>query len=107
MQQEDFGQTTPRVIETASATTSPDNANSGPRAYLITAFGLLAAMFLALSMGSCVAATLKSAYYLVEDDVVDYLTDTGYLDPSGGYGAVGDYGQPFGYDEEPGSSAHA
>lgn len=42
------------VVETASATTSPDNASSGYAAYLIAAAGLAVAMLLAWSLASTV-----------------------------------------------------
>jgi hypothetical protein len=46
----------PPVIESASATTSPDNARSGPVAYVVTALvvGLLA--LFTLNLSSCVSA---------------------------------------------------
>ena len=60
----------PRPIETASATTSPDNVNSGPRAYYIALAALAALMIFSSMMGGCVATAFKSVYYLVEDDVL-------------------------------------
>ncbi len=74
-------QTTPsNVIETASATTSPDNVNSGNRAYIIVAASLVGLMLLSTVMGGCVSMAVKSLYYLVEDDIIatnwdEYLED--------------------------------
>lgn len=76
-----------RSVETASATTSPDNSSSGRAAYLIAAAGLLLAI--ALSMGTVglfstllrsVSYYLDSSYYL--DDGYDYDFD---LDLGDGY----------------------
>lgn len=79
------GQPSPRVIETASATTSPDNANSGNTAYLIAAAGLVLAIMLSMSLGSCASATMKSLYYLVEDDLNYYVEHQELLDPYDSY----------------------
>ncbi len=46
-------QTPPRIIETAAATTSPDNAKSGPFAYLIALAALVACCLMGLGVGSC------------------------------------------------------
>ena len=51
----------PRYIESASATTNPDNANSGAKAYVIAAIGTIFVpvsgliIILALSLGSIIA----------------------------------------------------
>ncbi len=66
----------PRVIETASATTSPDNANSGNSAYLISAVALVVVMFFATSIGGCMSSAFKSFYYLAEDDIVENYWET-------------------------------
>lgn len=75
--------TDPQVIETASATTSPDNANSGSRPYLIAVAALVGLILTFMMLGGCVSMTMKSLYYLVEDDIlsgdyVDYMNDNGY-----------------------------
>ena len=69
-----------RVIETASATTSPDNVNSGTRPYLIVVIGLIALMLLSTALGGCMSATLKSAYYLIEDDVASIDWEDSFVD---------------------------
>ncbi len=81
--QDTFGQGGPaHVIETASATTSPDNTNSGSRAYLIVGIALLVAMALSTAVGGCVASTFKSLYFLAQDDIAatdwDSVLDEGY-----------------------------
>lgn len=60
----------PQLIETASATTSPDNVNSGSRAYYIALASVIALIVFSSMMGGCVATAFKSVYYLVEDDVL-------------------------------------
>ena len=47
----------PKIIETASATTSPDNKNSGPFAYIITAVALAFLLVLALAGAGCFPRT--------------------------------------------------
>ena len=81
--QDTFGQgVSPNVIETASATTSPDNANSGSRAYLIVAIALLVTMAISTAIGGCVSSAFKSLYYLAQDDIAatdwDYILDEDY-----------------------------
>ncbi|MBQ9004990.1 MAG: hypothetical protein IJ092_01305 [Atopobiaceae bacterium] len=81
--QDAFGQeTTPRIVESASATTSPDNVNSGSRAYLAVAIALLVAMALSTSIGGCISSSFKSLYYLAQDDIAatdwDYVLDEDY-----------------------------
>jgi hypothetical protein len=76
-------QSNAQVVETASATTSPDNVNSGSRPYLIAAASLIALVLAFMMMGGCAAMTMKSLYYLVEDDIlsgdyIDYMGDEGY-----------------------------
>ncbi len=51
----------PTVIETASATTSKDNENSGPFAYVITAVAIGALLVLSLASAGCVAAIVGVA----------------------------------------------
>ena len=73
----------PRPIETASATTSPDNVNSGPRAYYIALAALAALMIFSSMIGGCVATAFKSVYYLVEDDVLATNWDEVLYDDNG------------------------
>ena len=49
------------VIETASATTSQDNSNSGPFAYIITAVTVILVLLFSLVGGGCTAAILNAA----------------------------------------------
>jgi len=44
----------PQVIETASATTSPDNANSGAKPVVIAAVGVIVLLLLSSAIGSLV-----------------------------------------------------
>ncbi|OUO32752.1 hypothetical protein [Olsenella sp. An293] len=81
------------VIETASATTSPDNA-SGPGAYVLFAIVALLLLGLVSGLSSCAGAladvayrdgryggtswvleTDSSPYGLTEDDILPYLLD--------------------------------
>ncbi|WP_417118444.1 hypothetical protein [Olsenella phocaeensis] len=45
----------PQVIETASGTTSPDNANSGAKPLVIAGLGLLLAILVFSYLGGCAA----------------------------------------------------
>ena len=83
--------TAPRPIETASATTSPDNANSGPHAYYIALGALIALILFSSMMGGCVAATFKSVYYLVEDDILATNWDEVLFDENGEEYNIYDY----------------
>lgn len=47
-----------RVVETASATTSPDNASSGPTAYVITAITLGLLVIISLASAGCVSVAM-------------------------------------------------
>ncbi len=64
----------PPVIESASATTSPDNARSGPLAYVVTALivGLLA--LFTLSFSSCMSAVgqIATSWECVHPDDYGY-----------------------------------
>lgn len=51
----------PRIIETASATTSPDNSNSGSFAYIITAVVLGLALVVSLAGAGCAAVVIAAA----------------------------------------------
>lgn len=80
-----------RVIESASATTSPDNANSGNAAYIIT--GVCLAIMVAISMlfANAFGSALELIAGEVEDDIYD---DYGIGLPSTPYDS---YGQdPYG-----------
>lgn len=74
----------PPVIESASATTSPDNARSGPVAYVVTALvvGLLA--LFTLSLSSCVSAVgqiaTTSGYARPDDYGYDHYDYYDYYD---------------------------
>jgi hypothetical protein len=46
----------PSYIESASATTNPDNVNSGVKAYVITAVAIVLLLALSVTMSSCMAA---------------------------------------------------
>ena len=62
------------VIETASATSSPEsNKNSGPFAYIITAVAIVVLLLGTLGMGACTAAIVSAAI------------DDGVTSPSGGF----------------------
>lgn len=77
-----------RSVETASATTSPDNSSSGRAAYLIAAAGLLLAIALSMGTVGLFSTLLRSvSYYL---DSSPYYLDDGYdydfdLDLGDGY----------------------
>ena len=43
----------PRLIETASATTSSDNSSSGPLAYILAALALLVCLAMGLAAKGC------------------------------------------------------
>ncbi|MBP3884023.1 MAG: hypothetical protein J6D54_03670 [Olsenella sp.] len=45
----------PQYAETASATTNPDNANSGAKPLVIAGVGFLALLLVSLALGSCIA----------------------------------------------------
>lgn len=85
------------VIESASATTSPDNANSGPFAYVVTAIAVALALAVASAITGCVSALGQYALggsgdwgyayedtYLVDDTFEDdYLDDLPHHDLDG------------------------
>ena len=79
--------TTPRIIETASATTSPDNSNSGPFAYIITAITIGALLLLSAAMGglcsAIISAAAESSTYAGSSHGSSTLPfgDHGYTDP--------------------------
>lgn len=71
----------PPVIESASATTSPDNANSGPFAYVLTAVVVGVMLVVVTSLSSCASAIGQVAVNEVLDGggrhegYDDYLED--------------------------------
>lgn len=48
------------IVESASATTSPDNANSGYLAYVITVLVLVGVLFLSMGLWSCTSSLVES-----------------------------------------------
>lgn len=59
------------VIESASATTSPDNAHSGPFAYIFTAIILVVSVILASLLGSGLASTVANSAIAVAPETRD------------------------------------
>lgn len=51
----------PRYIESASATTNPDNANSGAKAYVIAAIAIVVLIGISIGIGSCAALVGRAA----------------------------------------------
>ena len=74
----------PAVIETASATTSPDNANSGAKPVVIAAVGVVVLLLLANALGGFVAGVTRFALM----DELGRHADT--LEPGASDGAYGD-----------------
>lgn len=72
----------PAIIETASATTDPDNANSGNAAYAIAAIVVVVLLVIGSSLGSFLSTALS---YLASND--------GYYEQEWDY-----YGEPKGQD---------
>ena len=72
----------PTVIETASATTSKDNSNSGPFAYVITAVAVGTLLVLSLASAGCVAALVGTAVQEASTGRTGG-TATPYADPNG------------------------
>lgn len=82
-------------IETASATTSPDNANSGNAAYVIVAATLGVLILLSALFGRVIGSALG---YVLDDLGGELSDDYDLLDPYDGFDDYGDdYG--YGYDE--------
>ncbi|WP_077598060.1 hypothetical protein [Olsenella urininfantis] len=54
------------VIESASATTSPDNMNSGNSAYVITAVGLGLVLLLCMGVAGCVSNLVTDGVGILE-----------------------------------------
>ena len=52
----------PRYIESASATTNPDNANSGAKAYVIAAIAIVVLIGISIGIGSCAALVGRAVY---------------------------------------------
>lgn len=76
-----------QTIETASATTSPDNTASGNGAYVLVATVLLALLLLSSSVASC-AGRLAEEYLLYSDG----CPEERLLVPGDGYDGVPGYG---------------
>lgn len=84
--------TTP-VVESASATTSADNKNSGYTAFIITGITLVVICLLSWSIGGCVSSVISTAANQYADSEYDsygygygYGSDNGF-DSSNGYGS--------------------
>ena len=106
----DQGQEKRDYIETASATTSPDNPKSGKAAYVIVAIALVALVFLSSSITSCASQVIGYAIMSQEDygyGLGDELDDFG--DIGDGLDGLGndleDYGDSYGYDSGSSSSS--
>jgi hypothetical protein len=99
--------TRPRIIETASATTSPDNANSGPFAYIITAIAIGALLLFSAAMGGLCSAIISAAaenstYAGSSLPFDDYGYTDPFLDDFGNMDFeqyLNDYGNGFGNDQ--------
>jgi len=76
-----------QTIETASATTSPDNTASGNGAYVLVAAVLLALLLLSSSVASC-TGRLAEEYLLYSDG----CPEERLLVPGDGYDGVPGYG---------------
>ncbi|MDM8271734.1 hypothetical protein [Thermophilibacter provencensis] len=88
------------VIESASATTSPDNSNSGHAAYVIFGCGIALLVILTLGLSSCVSTVSK---LVVNDHALDhgngyelYYDHDGY-DGYDDYDYLDDFGLEFDY----------
>lgn len=87
------------IIESASATTSPDNADSGSTAYVI--FGVAVALLILLTLGisGCVSSVSQlvsstpwqSGSMAQDTDYYDYYSPYGYLDDDFGFDTYFDY----------------
>lgn len=73
----------PAVIETASATTSPDNANSGAKPVVIAAVGVVVLLLLANALGGFVAGVTRFA---LMDELGRHADTLELGDPDGAYG---------------------
>ena len=71
----------PRVIETASATTSPDNANSGAKPVLIAVVGVIVLLLLSSAIGSAVTGFL--GYAIERESQGDTVSLGGHGDGTG------------------------
>ena len=77
----------PRPYETASATTDPDNANSGPFAYIITGIVVACLLVCGVICSSCASIALSAA------------GSTGSGSGYGGYTGIPFQDDDFGFDE--------
>ena len=64
----------PRYIESASATTNPDNANSGAKAYVIAAIAIVVLIGISIGIGSCAALVGSRAVYASRGSLGSGLT---------------------------------
>jgi len=109
---------TPAPMETASATTSPDNASSGSTAYAIVGAALGALLILAALIGLALSSALNvwagGIAQMMDDQGQGTTIPYGYGDGSDdGYGITipYDYGDgygtaPYGYDDGSGSNGN-
>lgn len=67
--------TAPDVVESASATTSPDNERSGAGAYLIFALGVGLLVLLVTGLTSCASSLTRVASVALEEDASVYYHD--------------------------------
>lgn len=68
----------PRIIETASATTSPDNSNSGSFAYVLTAVTLGVVLVLSLIGAGCASVVLSS---MAKEETSSSSNENGFSSP--------------------------
>lgn len=68
----------PQIVESASATTSPDNSNSGPFAYILVACVAGVLLLLAASLASCASAIGQVATGGLDGFGLDYTYDPRY-----------------------------
>lgn len=77
---------TPNIVETASATTSPDNSNSGPFAYIITAVVLGLLLIFSLAVGGCSSFLLGTVVQQYANGSASYMQqDFNYYDDLNNY----------------------
>lgn len=83
-----------KTIETASATTSPENSDSGNGAYVLVAVVLLVLLLLSSSVASCTSQLVEG--YLPYSDG---YPEAQPLEPDDGYGLGDGYGDGLGDGE--------
>lgn len=87
----------PAVIETASATTSLDNANSGAKPVVIAAVGVVVLLLLANALGGFVAGVTRFA---LMDELGRHADTLELGDPDGAYGDPDDSDAWDTYDDQ-------